>query len=178
MSNVLIGIIGVILFIGLALAGALFLGPRFQESANNSKAAATAQAVKQISDAAAMRRTDTGAVLPSRTAALDASDALVTEGFLKAIPQLPITGASGPYIINEATGDWNGLPANMVVYHVPDAQADTCKAMARQSGQPAGDATAYTGRITFPPQPTGCFWAAIAINSHAQFNTYIAYSRF
>jgi len=40
MSNVLIGIIGVILFIGLALAGALFLGPRFQESTNNSRGSA------------------------------------------------------------------------------------------------------------------------------------------
>ena len=41
MSNVLIGIIGVILFIGLALAGALFLGPRFQAATISSKASAT-----------------------------------------------------------------------------------------------------------------------------------------
>ncbi len=52
MSNVLIGIIGVILFIGLALAGALFLGPRFQEATTNSKAAASVQIMKQIADAA------------------------------------------------------------------------------------------------------------------------------
>ena len=54
MSNVLIGIIGVILFIGLALAGALFLGPRFQQSTNNSKASASVQAVSQVGNAANM----------------------------------------------------------------------------------------------------------------------------
>ena len=56
MSNVLIGIIGVILFIGLALSGALFLGTRFQESANTSKAAANVQAIQQIGNAIEMYR--------------------------------------------------------------------------------------------------------------------------
>ena len=45
MSNVLIGIIGVILLIGLVLAGALFLGARFQAAADNSRASASVQAV-------------------------------------------------------------------------------------------------------------------------------------
>lgn len=56
MSNVLIGIIGVILFIGLALAGALFLGPRFQDSTNNSKAAAVVQTMTQLANASNMYR--------------------------------------------------------------------------------------------------------------------------
>jgi len=60
MSNVLIGIIGVILFIGLALAGALFLGPRFQESTNNSKAASVVQANAQLANAAALYRVQEG----------------------------------------------------------------------------------------------------------------------
>lgn len=51
MSNVLIGIIGVILFIGLALAGALFLGPRFQESKVSASAAASVQALSQAASA-------------------------------------------------------------------------------------------------------------------------------
>ena len=60
MSNVLIGIIGVILFIGLALAGALFLGPRFQESTNNAKASAIVQANAQLAQAAAIYRVQEG----------------------------------------------------------------------------------------------------------------------
>src|SRR3546814_10920461 len=62
MSNVLIGIIGVILFIGLALAGALFLGPRFQESTNNSRASASVQAVSQIASAANMFEVQEGRI--------------------------------------------------------------------------------------------------------------------
>ena len=60
MSSVLIGIIGVILFIGLALAGALFLGPRFQESSNTSKAAAATQAVQLVANAISLRNADSG----------------------------------------------------------------------------------------------------------------------
>ena len=60
MSNVLIGIIGVILFIGLALAGALFLGPRFQESTQYSQAASVMSSLRQASDAAELRMLDLG----------------------------------------------------------------------------------------------------------------------
>ena len=60
MSNVLIGIIGVILFIGLALAGALFLGPRFQDATVNSKAASLQQAMSQLSQAANMYEVQEG----------------------------------------------------------------------------------------------------------------------
>jgi hypothetical protein len=60
MSNVLIGIIGVILFIGLALAGALFLGPRFQEARISARAAAEMQAVSQMANAVALFRVQEG----------------------------------------------------------------------------------------------------------------------
>jgi hypothetical protein len=60
MSNVLIGIIGVILFIGLALAGALILGDDFKSASNASQAAALMSQMKQAADAAEMRRLKTG----------------------------------------------------------------------------------------------------------------------
>jgi type II secretory pathway pseudopilin PulG len=86
MSNVLIGIIGVILFIGLALAGALFLGPRFQESTNNSKASAAIQAVAQIQQAAEMFRVDQGAS-DLEVWSLGVTG-LQTRGFLKSVPTI------------------------------------------------------------------------------------------
>ncbi len=90
MSNVLIGIIGVILFIGLALAGALFLGPRFQESTNNSRASAAVQAVSQVSSAINMYNVQEG-----RTYGTDTTgEGLVTDGYLKSVPSNPTgTGA-------------------------------------------------------------------------------------
>lgn len=122
MSNVLIGIIGVILFIGLALAGALFLGPRFQESTNNSRAAASVQAVSQVASAANMHRVQEG-----RGAADVAT--LVTEDYLKSVPSNP-TGTSLPAM----TGDANTITGRYVVMELGDNAAAVCDAINKQSG--------------------------------------------
>jgi hypothetical protein len=61
MANVLIGIIGVILFIGLALAGASFLGPRFNEAQANTKASQISEAISQSVAAYKLRKAQTGA---------------------------------------------------------------------------------------------------------------------
>lgn len=60
MSNVLIGIIGVILFIGLALAGALILGEDFMSASSSSKATAAISNGRQIAQAVAMHDLKTG----------------------------------------------------------------------------------------------------------------------
>jgi type II secretory pathway pseudopilin PulG len=88
MSNVLIGIIGVILFIGLALAGALFLGPRFQESTNNSKAAAQIQAMQQIVNAIDMYRVQEQGVVPDGVEIGGTGSKQLTDGgYLKSVPK-------------------------------------------------------------------------------------------
>src|SRR3546814_3622384 len=89
MSNVLIGIIGVILFIGLALAGALFLGPRFQESTNNSRASASVQAVSQIASAANMFEVQEGRIAAVISDAVVDNDDLVERGYLQSVPPNP-----------------------------------------------------------------------------------------
>ncbi len=68
MSNVLIGIIGVILFIGLALAGALILGDDFRAANASSKASAVSANLQQIAQAANMHQLKRGVVIPSSTA--------------------------------------------------------------------------------------------------------------
>jgi hypothetical protein len=60
MSNVLIGIIGVILFIGLALAGALILGDDFKSASNDSQAAALVSQMQQTMNALDMWKLKTG----------------------------------------------------------------------------------------------------------------------
>src|SRR3546814_946320 len=67
MSNVLLGIIGVILFIGLALAGALFLGEDFQKASQRNKAMPLAQMAAQISAAASLSETETGREIAARS---------------------------------------------------------------------------------------------------------------
>lgn len=97
MSNVLIGIIGVILFIGLALAGALFLGPRFQESAANTKAAAALQAVNQVASAMQLYSVDTGKTVDmTYRIAIDDPSGILSSGYLKSVPINPVLGGNPP----------------------------------------------------------------------------------
>ena len=152
MSNVLIGIIGVILFIGLALAGALFLGPRFQESTNNSRASAAVQAVSQVGNAVNMYQVQEGKAVTdgALTAATTSPVApastnyteLVTGNYLKSIPSNP----TGTGVISIGAG------ANGKVVTMPlgtNAQA-VCEAIHKQSGGtgttvPTAIGTAATG---------------------------------
>jgi len=90
-SNVLIGIIGVILFIGLALAGALILGDDFRSSSNDTKAAQISQAIHQMASAASMYELKTGRRL------MDGDQGLLIPRFLKSIPANPIYAASSAY---------------------------------------------------------------------------------
>jgi hypothetical protein len=130
MSNVLIGIIGVILFIGLALAGALFLGPRFQAATISSKASATVAAAKQVADAAAMRE-----VVEGSSAATGAATGLAP-GYLKSVPRNPVENRSeNDPILVDADGNLSGKPRYVVMglYGAGDNHK-YCVEINRQSG--------------------------------------------
>lgn len=135
MSNVLIGIIGVILFIGLALAGALFLGPRFQESTNNSQAAAALQTATQTAAAYNLYRLQEG--VDHDTGKVTDTDVLFTKGYLKAgIGNRYVSGA--PFLI-DANGSGNGSSNVPVLAGViltgDESSKAVCAAIDRQSGR-------------------------------------------
>jgi type II secretory pathway pseudopilin PulG len=123
MSNVLIGIIGVILFIGLALAGALFLGPRFQEATNNSKASANVQAMQQVIAAANMYELTNGKADLPLDVTIDANSALVTGGFLKSVPS-DSSGRNATYVLTRRSG--------MDYVHIGLQSLAVCKAVQKQ----------------------------------------------
>lgn len=104
MSNVLIGIIGVILFIGLALAGALFLGGKFSDASNESEAARIISEGAQINRAFEMHRVEQGALPDGAGESGDANERAIaqlqTRGYLKSIPE----GASGKWHVSEQGG--------------------------------------------------------------------------
>jgi hypothetical protein len=145
MSNVLIGIIGVILFIGLALAGALFLGPRFQESTNNSKASAIIQATAQVANATSMYTVQEGAA-PNDAASL------VSTKYLKSLPSNQLSAAG--FTILDADGR---TPDNPLVPNTPfkpawvvtsaGTNAAVCEAIERQSGN-LTSGTAFSTTVT------------------------------
>jgi len=180
MSNVLIGIIGVILFIVLALAGALFLGPRFQESTQNSQAASIMSSLKQASDAAELRMLDLGVQTTPSTGA----SFLVTGGYLKAAPVNAAPAARGDssylYSIqfnNNVFVDGSPEPdyaARFVMTPVgpeDDAVAKgICGAISKTYGEPVIPTT--NDNFPDPQRPLGC----IAANGMGK-RWYIAYSR-
>ncbi len=157
MSNVLIGIIGVILFIGLALAGAMFLGPRFQQTTSDSKASAMVQQASQVARANQLYRVDNGTYSPA-----GASTPLVSAGYLKVLPVNPMNPTWG-YNSLDADGDYVGNPAYIIAgIDVDGTQVgrDVCNSMGRQSGQ-ALDAQGNVSVVTSLSQlkaDSGCLY--------------------
>ncbi len=151
MSNVLIGIIGVILFIGLALAGALFLGPRFQEATINSKTAAIEQSLSQIVQAANLYRVQEGKDLLASNYATNVQT-LRDTGYLKTVVGSPLNGST------VLTVDASGGGAAVPIHHIyvglgPDGDKVSraiCMQIERQFGSPDPEAamepvTTYAG---------------------------------
>jgi len=116
-SNVLIGIIGVILFIGLALAGALILGDDFKSSSRDAKATALIAQMQQVSQAVEMYRLKTGTDFPSY--AQINTDARMVPRFLKT-PYVEPEGKGWPVVYDFAQGRYVILGA---------LNGDMCKAV-------------------------------------------------
>lgn len=144
MSNVLIGIIGVILFIGLALAGALILGDDFRSAGNDSKAAIVQSQLKQVADAAVMARIKTGR--PVMAGQVDATSPLIPR-FLKTPPTnpvRPVVSGSG-YILIGANGNQETSyeAKTAIVYLNSDSVSKAiCESIDRISGRTT-DAQAF-----------------------------------
>jgi type II secretory pathway pseudopilin PulG len=160
MSNVLIGIIGVILFIGLALAGALFLGPRFQEASNASKASAIAAQMQQVAQAINMYQVDTGTSIPS-TASDSVGATLVASRHLKSVPANPISGALVT-AVNKAGGADTGPATHLYTNIGTDENAKLiCLAIERNAGSPNPAQTAAPnpdfGTVVAANRRLGCF---------------------
>jgi hypothetical protein len=155
MSNVLIGIIGVILFIGLALAGALFLGPRFQSASNSSKASAAIQATKQVADAAHLYEVSEGAGI-----GFNGGSELVSKGYLKSVPKVGEANAS---VLNDTgcAGCTTGKPSGIGYFLGTDTNAkNVCEAIMRQTGQLAANQPFSPPTVALIrdqlPVPSGC----------------------
>jgi hypothetical protein len=162
-SNVLIGIIGVILFIGLALAGALILGDDFRTASNSSQAAALMSQMKQAADAIDMWKLKTG----NAYAPAIETDWLVPR-FLKTPAVNPtslarndsthlykIEGNNNIYVDNFREPTYAGKWLMAAIGPQSDAKAATiCLEIAQTYGQSTVADMNSTDPI--PASPTGC----------------------
>jgi hypothetical protein len=185
MSNVLIGIIGVILFIGLALAGALILGDDFKSASSSSQAAALMAQLKQAADAAEMRRLKLGV---GTTPATETS--FLVPRFLKTPAVNPTSlGRAAPTDPRWTVSFNNNLYADgfyepiyaakyvqAVIGPLGDAKAmDVCRSIAETYGQSA-IVDSRNDNDSDQPNLAGC----VLVNSGPVFDQvpqYVAYVR-
>lgn len=161
MSNVLIGIIGVILFIGLALAGALILGDDFKSASSSSQAAAVVSQLQQTQSAIEMWRLKTG-----QRQIMTQDTSFLVPRFLKTVAVNQTSyGRSPAYpywqnvilnndldtnVDNEAKGQVAGW-AMVVVGPAADAKArNTCIAIEEGQGRTGVD------NVRYGVNPIGC----------------------
>jgi hypothetical protein len=150
-SNVLIGIIGVILFIGLALAGALILGDDFKSSQADSVAARYGTALSQMEAATAMMKLKTG-----RSPVVGDFEAELIPRFIKLRPVL----GDGVFAGWRA-GDNSGTPVpptfTAVVAPPTSVNVAACLSYAQQVGQISATSSTVPTGATAPAITTGCF---------------------
>ena len=150
MSNVLIGIIGVILFIGLALAGALFLGPRFQESKISSSAAASVQALSQTANAVQLYNLNEGRRLPAGMGSVAVGSEYLKNDKLKPSSSLGIID------LRNEDGSYDGNADFTVMGGGSVAAQKECAEIAKQAGM-ALDSDGGAPKAVKPIGTRGCF---------------------
>ena len=159
MSNVLIGIIGVILFIGLALAGALILGDDFKASRSSTVAAAMISQVDQIAKARQMYTLKLGQPYTGNAAGL-------VPRFLKTVPINPSGTGLHYYIFTSADGAiFDGANQYMILVGIDAGSGtngdnqqvrDICMAAAEQSGMDVSAGIPTYPSISSVPTQSGC----------------------
>jgi len=162
MSNVLIGIIGVILFIGLALAGALILGEDFKSSKATTEAAATMQQMAQVSAAYDMYRLKMGSAptINFQFAHLAGRQVIGTliPRFLKTQPITQRAEGTYNWFFVDENGGYSPQP-KLLMFNLVEAPgtSDLCDAIAEQAGMSGADGKAQT--LPKPPldRQQGCY---------------------
>lgn len=142
MSQMFIGIIGIVVVIGLAIAGAVYFGDQFQQSRTKSRAAAAVAGTSQVAHAATLAYTTDGVQLK---AAADVTAQLVNTGYLSSVPTNPVVPTNAPRLMTLAGVVASGA-AEVAAMDLGGAAADeTCVQIARQTGQnPAATAATIT----------------------------------
>jgi hypothetical protein len=181
-TNVLVGIIGVILFIGLAIAGAMFLGPRFQQAKENSKAMSLTQMASQIVIAMQIRRNEEGSPMPARMS----MTVLAQHDYLKSVPTNPFLGEGGwpfralyshdlhsPYyyadVVFLSMGHTDDARSVCLSINRQTSGGDTIPALPQSSGSDIGPVLT---------KPGGCFrMHDEGVEGEAAAGDYVVYSR-
>jgi len=181
-SNLIIAIIGVALFVGIALGGALFLGPRFQDAQDNSTASAFVGAVSEVAAAANSYR---GATEYAGGLDLATPSTLVSNGYMKTLPSDPLA-RSGPQmdlvdaqgVDAAAASDKASWSPRFVVWSLGDRR-DLCTMIQRKLGTISTSAEVSDAQVATSAgagKAAGCFRTS-SRSSNVASGDYVAYAR-
>ncbi|QAY80143.1 hypothetical protein [Sphingosinicella sp. BN140058] len=164
MSNVIIGIIGAMMVIGLALASATYFGPRVTQTHNQGDAQLAIEAVSSAANAIRVRDLEKSSVFQSGT---DLSS--LNPDYLPEAPRNPF-GGPAPMALN-ATGDTTGV-AHFVALKLAGLRASKiCDEISRQTGGPV---PAPAGAMSYQ---IGCVGISTTMSPNLLAGDYIAYAR-
>lgn len=167
MSNLIIGVIGVILFIGMALAGASFLGPNSMNSAIKIAEAAVLEANGSVANAVQVRERE----LEVLTLANSVPAEILHPRFINEMPQNP-TGGPSHIFINQS-GTLTGTASYVAMKLAGPNARSICLALNKRGLGPANLATRAG-----PPsnKVQGCFIASRNIAAGILLGDYISYT--
>ena len=164
MANVLIGIVGVVLFIGLALVGAFYFGPSTTTSIDESRAQGTAKSLTTVASAVSIRDRELETTTPS---GVDSS--ILVPDYLGSAERNPVNGEQ--IRLADADGAGSGA-ATFAITRMPADRPRMCEFLSRTGGGPVPVAT-LTGS---PPQRLGCVRLGAALGSY-QAGDLLAFAR-
>lgn len=133
MSNVIIGIIGVILFIGLAVAGATILGRDFMTASASTDAATVSSHLQQFAQGVQVLKVRRGVILPGTTSS-NLGNVLVTNKALEEVPVNPVFAS--PYYGADINGGATTGELRIVFTSLGTSRQarDTCYAIEEAAG--------------------------------------------
>lgn len=169
------------MFIGIAIGGAVFLGPQFERSQDSAVASRIMSNMGEIAASLSSARmglgVNGGVVLASPENIRDA-------GFLAAVPDIPVNLGASWLIVDGVGYDFAGTPSQAdwsprYVFFSLGQDVDLCTRMERLVGNLASGQSVSTNAMTIDsvtPHPSGCFRTARSTVNIA-VNDYVAYVR-
>lgn len=145
MANVLLGIVGVILFIGLAMAGASFFGPVMDDAMLEGRANGLLQVLSTTGKAVSVRNRELETLTP-----VSADSSVLVPDYLEDLPRNP-TNNSAIMLVND-TGLVSSGRARAVASKLAADQQLMCAYINRQGG----GSNSVPTISSIPAQPMGC----------------------
>lgn len=180
MSNVLMGVVAIALFIGLTIAGASFFGPEFFTARSSTQASVTIQRGAQLASAVHAYQAASGRPFPN--ASMPNQPALVAAGYMKAVVSKPVGVLGENYRILSA--DWQTITTQRAAIVGVDlgTNGEVCRAIAKAAGNPGFDPAAPGGPLPTTLKQFDCVRVSGAAAAASGFvfdvaGSYIAYIR-